>query len=139
MDVVAIQRCIPHRYPFLLIDRVTEAVPGKHVVAWKNVSISDPMLAGHFPGNPIVPGVLIVEGVAQATAVLGHITSQGQCSICLLTEISSARFRRQVVPGDVLRYDVSVNKMRKQFFWFSAKVSVDGELAAEVEVSALLK
>ena len=139
MDVNGIQQCIPHRYPFLLIDRVVEAVPNEKVVALKNVSITDPVLQGHFPDNPVVPGVLIVEGIAQAAAVLGHLSTPGGLTTCLLTEVKETRFRRPVVPGDVMQYEALVVRRRAPFFWFDAKCTVDGELAAEVKFSALLK
>lgn len=139
MDINAIQACIPHRYPFLLIDRVLEAIPNERIVAIKNVSISDPMLQGHFPGNPVVPGVLIVEAIAQAAAVLGHLSAKNGLKTCLLTEVSMARFKRQVVPGDVMRFDIDVEKMRMPFFWFDAKCIVDGEVATTVKLSAYIK
>lgn len=139
MDVVAIQKCIPHRYPFLFIDRVLEASANERIVATKNVTIADPLLQGHFPGNPVVPGVVIVEAVAQATAVLGHLSHENGLSQCLLTEVQSARFRRPVVPGDVLRIEATVAKRRAPFFWFEAVCTVDGEPAAEVKLSAFIK
>ncbi len=139
MDINAIQKCIPHRYPFLLIDRVLELVPHEHIVAIKNVSMSEPMLQGHFPGNPVFPGVLIVEGIAQAAAVLGHLSYEKGLTQCLLTEVRAARFRRQVVPGDVMRFEVRVAKRRPPFFWFDAKCLIDGEITAEVEISAYIK
>ncbi len=139
MDIIEIQKCIPHRYPFLLIDRVLEAVPHEYIVAIKNVSMSDPTLQGHFPGNPVMPGVLIVEAIAQAAAVLGHLSYATGLSQCLLTEVSAARFRRPVVPGDVMRFEVHVAKRRPPFFWFDAKCLIDGEVAAEVKISAFIK
>jgi 3-hydroxyacyl-[acyl-carrier-protein] dehydratase len=139
MDVLAIQKCIPHRYPFLLIDRVLEAVPHERIVATKNVSFSEPLLQGHFPGNPVFPGVLIVEAIAQAAAVLGHLSYEKGLTSCLLTEVSSARFRRQVVPGDVMKFDCRVLKKREPFFWFECNCTVDGELTAEVKLSAHIK
>jgi len=139
MDVIAIQKCIPHRHPFLFIDRVLEAVPNERIVATKNVSIADPLLQGHFPGQPVLPGVVIVETIAQATAVLGYLSHDLKLEQCLLTEVQSARFRRQVVPGDVLRIEATLVKRRAPFFWFDAVCSVDGEPAAEVKLSALMK
>ena len=137
MDVPAIERCIPHRYPFLLIDRILEYSVGERILARKNVSVSDQFLQGHFPGDPVMPGVLIVEGMAQASAVLGKLTDP-KCSQVLLTEISSSRFRRKVIPGDVLEIEVKVTKSRKSFFWFDAEARVDGEQAAVVSFSARL-
>ncbi len=139
MDIVDIQRCIPHRHPFLLIDRVLEASAHERIVATKNVSLSDPVLQGHFPGNPVMPGVLIIEACAQATAVLGHISYDAGLTICLLTEVTAARFRRPVVPGDVLRIEATVQKRRAPFFWFDAICTVDGEVAAELKLSAFIK
>ena len=138
MDVVAIQRAIPHRYPFLFIDRVIEAKPFGGIVAIRNITISDPALQGHFPGNPIVPGVVIVEGAAQAAAVLGAL-SKGGLSECLFTEITEARFRKPVVPGDVLKYEIRLTKHRGAFFWFDAVMTVDGAEVATVKFSALMK
>lgn len=139
LDILDIQKCIPHRHPFLLIDRVLEASPNERIVATKNVSVSEPALQGHFPGNPVMPGVMIVEACAQATAVLGHLSYDGGLNLCLLTEVTSARFRRPVVPGDVLRIEATVIKRRPPFFWFDAVCTVDGEPAAEVKLSAFIK
>jgi 3-hydroxyacyl-[acyl-carrier-protein] dehydratase len=137
-DVIEIQRRIPHRYPFLFLDRVTELEPFKFIKAIRNITVSDPMLQGHFPGNPIVPGVVIVEGAAQAATVLGSI-SKGGCSTCLFTEISSARFKRPVVPGDVLKYEVTLTKQRSTFFWFHASMKVDSDEVAIAEFSAMMR
>jgi 3-hydroxyacyl-[acyl-carrier-protein] dehydratase len=139
MDIGAIQKCIPHRYPFLLIDRVTHAVPHESITALKNITIADPVLQGHFPGNPVLPGVYIVEAIAQATAVLGHLSYEHGLTQCLLTEVTAARFRRPVVPGDVLKIEAKVLKRRPPFFWFDAVCTVDGEPAAEVKLSAFIK
>ena len=139
LSVIDIQRMIPHRYPFLLIDRIIEAVPHDRIIALKNVSFSEPVLQGHFPGNPVFPGVLIIEAIAQAAAVLGHLSYQSGLTECLLTEVREARFRRPVVPGDVMRLDVRVKKRRQPFFWFETKCTVDGEIAAEVKLSAFIK
>lgn len=139
LDIIEIQKCLPHRHPFLLIDRVVELIPYKSVKAIKCVSISDPILQGHFPGVPIMPGVILVEAMAQAAGVLGHKSLASGFTQCLLTEITSCRFRRQVVPGDVVHFDVSVKKARAPFFWFDAVASVDGDVAAKVELSALMK
>jgi 3-hydroxyacyl-[acyl-carrier-protein] dehydratase len=139
MDVRAIEKCIPHRYPFLLVDRVLEMIPDERILAIKNVSASDPFLTGHFPGNPVVPGVLLIEGIAQAAGILGHLYVDSGLSQCLLTEVNQARFRRPVVPGDVVTYDVRVTKRRLPFFWFEAKALVDGNVVVEVKLSAYIK
>ncbi len=133
-----IEKFLPHRHPFLLIDRVVELVPNEKIVAIKNISMSDPMLQGHFPGQPIYPGVLILESMAQTAGVLGRTILQNS-STCFLTEITEARFRRLVVPGDTLRLEITREKDRKTFFWFSAQAFVDGELATTAKLSALLR
>lgn len=132
-----IKKLIPHRYPFLLVDRIIEYVPGESIVGIKNVSIGEPYLDGHFPGNPVMPGVLQVEALAQASAVFGRLT-EPTVEGCLLAEISEARFRRLVVPGDTLRLDIKVEKRRKNFFWFIAEALVEGQVAASVKFSAKL-
>ena len=139
MDVNDIMECIPHRYPFLLIDRILEVTPNERIVAIKNISYSDPYLQGHFPGNPLVPGVLLVEGMAQASAVLGHLSTENGLKTCYLTEINSSRFRKPVVPGDRLRIELSVLRKRLPFFWFDAQAYADTEVVAEVKFSALMK
>ena len=138
LDITQIQKCIPHRYPFLLIDRVLALTPGDSVVGIKQVSISEPMLQGHFPEFPVFPGVLVVEGMAQAAAVLAYYTLDSFKEI-LLTEVINTRFRKMIVPGDTLRYEMRVEKSRPPFFWFEGKALVDGEIVATARLSALLK
>ena len=138
MMIGDIEKCIPHRYPFLLVDRVHSYVKGESIVASKNVTGGEPILQGHFPGNPIVPGVIMIEGMAQASAILGKLTKAAECDTCLLMEIQETRFRRMVVPGDVLKYDVRIVKARKDFFWFEGEATVEGELAASTRFSAKL-
>lgn len=133
-----IEKFLPHRHPFLLIDRVIELVENEKIVAVKNISVSDPILQGHFPGQPIYPGVLILESMAQAAGVLGR-TILRTSSTCFLTEITEARFRRLVVPGDTLKLEIIKEKERKTFFWFQAHAYVDGELTATAKISALLR
>lgn len=137
LGVEDIKKLIPHRYPFLLVDRIIEYVPGERIVGIKNVSIGEPFLDGHFPGNPVMPGVLQIEALAQASAVFGRLT-EPLVEGCLLAEVSEARFRRMVIPGDTLRLDVKVEKRRKNFFWFSGEALVDGQVAAVVKFSAKL-
>lgn len=131
-----IQEAIPHRYPFLLVDRVTEIHGDTKVVAQKNISMSDPNLQGHFPNNPIFPGVFIVEGLAQAAAILGYSVKGAPLSTCLLTGVKGAKFRKPVIPGDVLTYEVEIMKNKKTFYWFKAVGKVGGEIVAECELSA---
>ena len=135
LDVNAIKDLIPHRYPFLLIDRV-HACDAASVSASKNVSCGDYFFQGHFPAKPVMPGVLIVEGLAQTAAVFGRLNVTTPASLCLLTSINKARFRQQVIPGDALRYEVQLQKKRMPFFWFSGEASVDGNCVASAELSA---
>ena len=138
IDVIGIQKLIPHRYPFLFVDRVLDLVPNNKIIAIRNITVSDPMLQGHFPGNPIVPGVVIVEGAAQAATLLGSI-SKGGFSTCLFTEVSFARFRRSVVPGDVLQYNVYLEKTKSHFYWFKSSMTVGSDEVAVVEFSAMMR
>ncbi len=134
----SIQEWLPHRYPFLLVDRVLEFRPGEYIHALKMVSGLDPYLQGHFPGNPVMPGVLFVEAIAQAYGILGRLTFPDRKNSCLLTAIGETRFRRQVVPGDVLELHITVEKQRKDFFWFNGTAKVSGELAASCVFTAKL-
>lgn len=134
LDAQQIQQIIPHRYPFLLVDRIVEVDWGQRAVGIKNVSMGEPFFQGHFPGHPVMPGVLIVEALAQvgAVALLGMDENQGK--IALFAGIDGVRFKRQVVPGDVLRLEVVVGKMRRGVGTGSATATVDGQLAARGEL-----
>ena len=129
-----IQKILPHRYPFLLVDRIVEMEPGKHIVGLKNVTVNEPFFQGHFPGKPVMPGVLIIEAMAQvgAAGILSLPEFQGK--IALFAGIDKARFRRQVVPGDQLRIEVNVIKLRGSVGKSEAKAYVGGEIAAEAEL-----
>jgi 3-hydroxyacyl-[acyl-carrier-protein] dehydratase len=139
LGIEEIQGCIPHRYPFLLVDKVIELVPNESIVAIKNISMSDPILQGHFPNFPVFPGVLMIEGMAQASAILGRYSREQDFHQVLLTEISECRFRHKVVPGDQLRFEVSLEKKREPFFWFKGTVVIDGRSVASATFSALMK
>jgi 3-hydroxyacyl-[acyl-carrier-protein] dehydratase len=136
LNILEIQAILPHRYPFLLIDRVLEIERKKRIVALKNVTFNEPFFAGHFPGNPIMPGVLIVEAMAQAgaTLLLTEITERDS-KLVVFTGIEKARFRRPVVPGDQLRIEVEVLAWRTIAGRMGGKVFVDGKLVAEATVS----
>ena len=134
----SVQDWLPHRYPLLLVDRVLDYRPNEFIRAIKLVSGLDPYLQGHFPGNPVMPGVLIVEAMAQASGILGRLTFPERKNTCLLTEIGETRFRRQVTPGDVLELHIIVEKQRKDFFWFNGTAKVAGELAASCVFTAKL-
>ena len=136
MDILQILALLPHRHPFLLIDRVLRLDRKKKIVALKNVTINEPFFAGHFPGNPIMPGVLIVEAMAQAGAVLllSEFPDRNE-KLVFFTGIERARFRRPVVPGDQLRIEVEVLAWRRIAGRMDGKVFVDGKLAAEAMIS----
>ena len=133
MRIAEIMRILPHRYPFLLIDRVIEVDPDKRIVALKNVSINEPFFNGHFPGAPVMPGVLTIEAMAQAGAVLGLLEKNADLTKTLVyfMGIDEARFRRPIVPGDQMRLVVEVIR-RKAIVWkMKGEVCVVSELAAE--------
>jgi len=144
LDVVEIQKILPHRYPFLLVDRVTEMVEGKSIVAYKNVSISEPVFEGHFPGHPIYPGVMILEGMAQAGGILsflsmGEMTEEEIASkVVYFMSIDKAKFRSPVRPGDKLEYHISVIKQKGAIWMLKGKAYVDGKLASEAELKAMI-
>ena len=140
LDSPAIQALIPHRYPFLLVDRVTELTPGERVVALKNVSAGDPFFQGHFPDFPVMPGVLILESLAQAGAIMMLATEAGGGSkIPFFAGADKVKFRRQVVPGDQLKLEVTTIKQRGDTCRLEGKASVGEELAAEAEILAVLR
>ncbi len=136
MDIRDIQKVVPHRYPFLLIDRVIERIPDERVVAIKNVTVNEPFFQGHFPGQPVMPGVLIVEAIAQTALIL--ISDDGGDKIPLFMGIDKARFRRQVVPGDQLRIEVELSQMRRNVCRAHGLVTVAGEKAAEADILATI-
>ena len=127
---------LPHRYPFLLVDRVLELDEEK-ALTLKNVTINEPFFTGHFPGLPIMPGVLILEALAQSAAILALEKSQGRQTLFMLTGVDKVRFRRRVVPGDQLRMEVRLLKHHQPLWKMRAEARVDGELAAEAELSAM--
>jgi 3-hydroxyacyl-[acyl-carrier-protein] dehydratase len=135
VDIQRIMGCLPHRYPFLLLDRVLEIEPARRVVALKNVTINEPFFQGHFPGVPVMPGVLIIEALAQAGAVM--LLHEGGCQtdkLIYITGIDHARFRRIVVPGDQLILNVEVIRLRSRASRLKARAEVDGKVAAEAEI-----
>lgn len=131
MDINEIMKRIPHRYPFLLIDRILEIELGKKGVGLKNVTMSEPFFQGHFPGTPIMPGVLIVEAMAQLGAVIVLSMPENQGKLAFFAGIDGLRFRRQVIPGDQLRLEVEITKMRGSLGKGIGRALVEGEIAAE--------
>jgi 3-hydroxyacyl-[acyl-carrier-protein] dehydratase len=138
-DVEWIQSVLPHRYPLLLVDRVLEIEPKKRIVAIKNVTVNEPFFAGHFPGRPVMPGVFLVEGMAQAAGLLLlHDLPERAGKLVYFMGIEEAKFRRPVVPGDQVRYEVEVLRLRSMHSKLAGKVLVDGQLAAEAVISSAM-
>ncbi len=143
MDVVEIQEILPHRYPFLLVDRVTELAKGESINAYKNVSISEPVFQGHFPGHPIYPGVMILEGMAQAGGILAFrsmdLTAEDAATkVVYFMSIDKAKFRSPVKPGDKLEYKISVIKNKGAIWMLKGEAYVDGKLTSEAELKAMI-
>ena len=134
LDAVAIQQIIPHRYPFLLVDRVIELEPGVRAVGLKNVSIGEPFFAGHFPTYPVMPGVLIVEALAQVGAVAMLTTAGAAGKLALFAGIDKVRFKRQVKPGDILRLEVAIGQVRRGIGTGTGTATVDDDLACRGEI-----
>ncbi len=134
MDIQAILEHLPHRYPFLMIDRVVQCDPGKSLTAIKNVTINEPHFQGHFPQLPVMPGVLILEAMAQATGVLAFKTRNGRQNIYYLVGIDSARFKRPVVPGDQLIIEVEFKQAVRNIWKVDARAKVDGKIVASAEL-----
>jgi 3-hydroxyacyl-[acyl-carrier-protein] dehydratase len=137
MDIAEIRKYLPHRYPFLLVDRVVELVENESIIAYKNVSINEDIFNGHFPQAPIFPGVMIVEAMAQASGILGF-KSQGKTpedgSLYLFAGVDNVRFKRQVVPGDQLMLESKVVSVKRGIWKFECRATVDGELAASATI-----
>ena len=137
VDVNTIRELIPHRYPFLLVDRVVELdLEGKRIVARKNVTINEPFFQGHFPGQPIMPGVLIIEALAQAGGLLTQLSHQGDTAgrMFYMVKVENARFTRMVVPGDRLDLDVTLKRLIRNMAFYTGVASVNGEQVACADV-----
>ena len=143
MDVVEIQEIIPHRYPFLLVDRITDIVKNESLIGYKNVSISEPVFQGHFPGHPIYPGVMILEGMAQAGGILAfqsmEMTKEDAAEkVVYFMSIDKAKFRAPVKPGDKLEYRISVIKNKGSIWMLKGEAFVDDKLVSEAELKAMI-
>ena len=140
MKYAEIAALLPHRYPFLLVDRVLELTAGERIVALKNVTANEPFFSGHFPGQPLMPGVLICEAVVQAGGILARAsvdTPSQQGKVAMLTGLDHVRFRRQVVPGDQLRLEVEIVRRRGTFCKMRGTARVEGKVAAELEFTVV--
>ncbi|HXL80721.1 MAG TPA: 3-hydroxyacyl-ACP dehydratase FabZ [Pyrinomonadaceae bacterium] len=139
LDSQAIQELLPHRYPFLLVDRIIELVPRERIVGIKQVSINEPFFQGHFPGAPVMPGVLVVEALAQVGAVLALREIEDRDSkLVLFTGIREARFRRPVVPGDTLTLEVTALRIGSRIQRMRGEAKVDGQLVADADIMSVI-
>lgn len=143
LDITEIQEILPHRYPLLLVDRITDMEKGKAIAGYKNVSISEPAFQGHFPGHPIYPGVMILEGMAQAGGILAlksnDLTNEElKNKVIYFISIDKAKFRSPVKPGDKLEYKIEIKKLRGTLIVLDGKAYVDDALVAEAELKAMI-
>ncbi|NRP16177.1 MULTISPECIES: 3-hydroxyacyl-ACP dehydratase FabZ [unclassified Marinobacterium] len=137
MDVNEIRKYLPHRYPFLLVDRVVELTPGESIVAYKNVTVNEPFFNGHFPDHPVMPGVLVVEAMAQAAGILGFKTmdkTPQDGSIYYFVGADNLRFKRPVVPGDRLQLEASILSEKRGIWKFQVKATVEGETVSSATI-----
>lgn len=138
MNIKEIQKFLPHRYPFLLVDRITEMNPGVKAVGIKNITINELFFQGHFPGQPIMPGVLIIEAMAQVAGVLAFHSGAAPGKSVYFMSIEKAKFRRPVVPGDQIKLEVNILQHRGNVWKFSGNAIVDEKVAAEAEFTAMV-
>jgi 3-hydroxyacyl-[acyl-carrier-protein] dehydratase len=136
LDIEALLKYLPHRYPFLMVDRVLDVVPGKSLVAIKNVTANEAYFQGHFPGHPVMPGVLILESLAQAGGVLAceSVTPGERITILYLVGVEKSRFKQMVRPGDQLKLHVELTKHKRNLWMFATRAEVDGKVVAEAEI-----
>jgi len=144
LDIKQIMERLPHRYPMLLVDRVIEMVPGKSIVAVKNVSFNEPFFTGHFPHHPVMPGVLIIEALAQASALFSFEGDSGvnpanPKMAYYLVGVDEARFRRPVVPGDQLRLESTAEKISRSICRYATRATVDGQVVAEAKIMCAIR
>ena len=143
LDAVGIREilaALPHRYPFLMVDKVTNIRGDEFGIGIKNVTANEPQFMGHFPGNPVFPGVLVLEGMAQTAGVLCIRSRPGQSqpSLVYFMTIDKAKFRKPVIPGDVLQYHVTRIARRRNMWWYRGEAKVNGQIVAEAELGAMI-
>ncbi len=139
-DILELLRYLPHRYPFLLVDRIIEARGDEFGVGLKNVSVNEPQFQGHFPGRPVMPGVLLIEGMAQTAGVLcirAHAADRPPPLVYFMS-IDKAKFRKPVLPGDRVEFHMTKTNRRRNMWWYSGRALVDGALVCEAEIAAML-
>ena len=138
LDINEIMKILPHRYPFLLVDKIIEMEVCKSIVGIKNVSINEPFFPGHFPGHPVMPGVLVIEAMAQVACILAIMSSDEsvRSKVTYFVGIDKARFRKPVIPGDQLRFEIEATGCKRGIWIFNAKAFVDGKLVTEAELKA---
>lgn len=142
MNILEIMKYLPHRYPFLLVDRVLDCIPGESITAIKNVTMNEPFFQGHFPRHPVMPGVLIIEALAQAAGILAFQTEDrlpADDTIIYFVGIDGARFKRPVTPGDTLTFQVKLLKSKRGIWMFEGQALVDGQVAAEAQLMCTLR
>ena len=137
MNINEIMQHLPHRYPFLLVDRIIDVQPGKGITGIKNVTFNEPFFQGHFPGQPIMPGVLIIEAMAQVAGIAAFSSGMEGKAVYFMS-IEKAKFRRPVVPGDQLRLEIKVLQQRGNVWKFSGAATVEGKLASEADFTAMV-
>ena len=137
LNTLDVMKLLPHRYPFLLVDKITGFIKGEQIVGVKNVTINEPFFQGHFPGHPVMPGVLILEAMAQVGGVYAIVANEvGENQVPYFVGIDKAKFRKPVQPGDVLVLSLELQKVRRGIYYFLGKATVDGKLVAEAELKA---
>lgn len=137
-DIAAVLKMLPHRYPFLMVDRVIDIRGDEHGIGIKNVTINEPHFQGHFPGNPVFPGVLMIEGMAQTAGVLCIAATGSKARSVFFLTIDKAKFRKPVLPGDTIEYHMNRIARRKSMWWYQGEARVAGQVVAEAQVGAML-
>jgi 3-hydroxyacyl-[acyl-carrier-protein] dehydratase len=138
LDILEILKILPHRYPFLMVDRITAVTPGDVITGYKNVTMNENFFQGHFPGQPVMPGVLVLEGMAQVGAILAYLTDPEAVAnkLVYFAGLDGVKFRQKVVPGDRLHYELAVSRRKARFWKMAGKAFVDDRLVAEAELLA---